>query len=182
MKIGLVRHFRVHKGLPSTGWLTPEELQVWFQEYDTSTVEDGDTDLKGIHWHRCYASDMSRAITTASKIYAGPVVQLKELREVQMPDFKQLSPFRLPFLLWAMIARISWLFSHKCYAENRSDVEKRVNAVLDRVMASGDGNVLIVSHAAFMMHLRQELVRRGFKGPRLGTPKNGKLYVFEAVR
>ncbi|WP_269082515.1 hypothetical protein [Aneurinibacillus tyrosinisolvens] len=39
--------------------------------------------------------------------------------------------------------------------------------------------MLIVSHAALMMFMEKELLKRGFTGPKVKTAENGKLYLFE---
>ncbi|MFD2169734.1 hypothetical protein [Tumebacillus lipolyticus] len=51
--------------------------------------------------------------------------------------------------------------------------------MLDRILAQGDEEVLIVSHAACMIFLQKKLRKRGFTGDKFGTTKNGKLYQLE---
>ncbi len=60
-----------------------------------------------------------------------------------------------------------------------SIIEQKLGGVLDRILAQGDEEVLIVSHAARMIFLQKELRKRGFTGDKFGTSKNGKLYQFE---
>jgi broad specificity phosphatase PhoE len=63
--------------------------------------------------------------------------------------------------------------------ESKADGIKRIQAVMDEILSQSEEDVLIVSHGALMMFMRKELLKRGFKGPRLKTPENGKLYIFE---
>jgi len=179
MKIGLVRHFKVKKGLPDKRIISAEELSQWFSEYDESEVEIAEMNLQGVKWDLCYASDLTRAVKTAEKIYSGEIVKTKDLREIAYPVFGEIWRGRLHFFLWAMLVRISWHFQHKAYKESRMDVQQRMSRFLDNLMERKETNILLVSHAAFMMEMRKELLHRGFKGPKLGTPENGKLYVFE---
>ncbi|MBP1932091.1 histidine phosphatase family protein [Ammoniphilus resinae] len=179
MRIGLVRHFKVKKGLPEKRILSAEELTQWFAEYDESEVEIVETDMRGIGWELCYTSDLTRAVQTADEIYAGEIVKTKDLREIAYPVFGEIWRGKLHFFLWAILGRISWHFRHKAYKESQRDVAQRLNSFLDELMDQKEKNILLVGHAALMMEMRKELLRRGFKGPKLGTPENGKLYVFE---
>lgn len=179
MKIGLVRHFKVKQGLPEKRWLTARELTEWFQQYDESDVEYQETDLGGIEWSRCFASDMPRAVKTAKSIYGGEITLMSELREVPHPVFSQISQRKLPFLLWAILTRAAWKLNRDCFTESKPQVRARIEAVLDGIERQNHGNVLIVGHAALFMEMRNTLLSRGFAGPKLGTPANGKLYLFE---
>ncbi|MFC7440427.1 histidine phosphatase family protein [Laceyella putida] len=178
MKIGLVRHFKVKKGYPENTWVTQKELIKWLEEYDVADIEEGEVDLKGVAWKRCFASDLPRAEKTARKIYDGKIIKKKELREISVYPFIK-RDMKLPFFMWAVLARVAWLFNHKSQLEGITDVKRRVKVVLDEILSQSQEDVLIVSHGVVMMFLRKELLKRGFKGPKLGTPKNGKLYVFE---
>jgi broad specificity phosphatase PhoE len=178
MKVGLVRHFKVKKGYPKKTFITTNELIQWFEEYDTADIEDGEIELCGIEWKRCFASDLPRAVKTAEKIYSGNIVKMKELREIPVyPIFKR--NVKLPFLLWAILVRAAWLVNHKSQLESKTDCIKRIGAVLDDILSQSEEDVLIVSHGALMMFMRKELVKRGFRGPAFKTPENGKLYIFE---
>lgn len=65
MKISLVRHFKVKKGLPNKTFTTPDELIDWFQEYDLFDIEDEDTELSDIEWTICFSNDLIRAVKIA---------------------------------------------------------------------------------------------------------------------
>jgi len=179
MKIGLVRHFKVKKEYPTKPLLSAEELMQFFREYDAADVEVADTDLGGIDWQHCYASSMPRAIATAENIYQGSITIRTDLREIPSPEFAKITRMKLPFMVWAILIRLLWFCHHKSYVENRTDVRKRIATVLDEICQQGHDNVLLVCHAALMMEMRKELMKRGFAGPKYNVPENGKLYVFE---
>jgi len=174
MKIGLVRHYKVNKEYPSKKWLTKEEVIQWFHEYDTAEIEYGETDLMNITWKQCYSSDLPRAVKTSEKIYQGPITQLKELREIPLPTFKL--NVKLPFLVWGILIKLSWLFNPKVKKDIKK-TEERIALFLDQVL-QGEKDTLIVSHAALMKYLRKELLKRGYEGPKYSTPDNGRLYLF----
>ncbi|WP_159881800.1 histidine phosphatase family protein [Paenibacillus puerhi] len=176
MKIGLVRHFKVKKGFPSKGWLTRDELVQWFKEYDEADIEPVATDLQAIAWKSCHASDMPRALRTAELLYHGEIRATAKLREIPLPRFRR--NWRLPFLLWAIAVRLSPYLDPKVKEEIKQTKE-RINHVLDDILLQGEEEMLLVSHAGLMMLMRQELLKRGFRGPRFRTPENGKLYVYE---
>ncbi|QRG70258.1 histidine phosphatase family protein [Brevibacillus choshinensis] len=175
MKIGLVRHFKVKQEFPK-GVLSGRELREWFEAYDLAEIEKGETDLHNIEWDHCFASEMPRAMQTAQNIFKGPIRMMAELVEVPAPVFGE--NMKLPFMIWGILIRLSWIFNKK----TRSDIEQakgRIHRVLDEVIALEEGNVLIVSHSALMMFMRKELLKRGFRGPSFKHADNGKLYVFE---
>jgi len=178
MKIGLVRHFKVKHELRWSRRFTPRELRQWFEEYDAADVEPGEVALQGISWQRCLSSDMPRAAQTATGIFPGPVEQTPRLREVPgLPIFQ--AEVRLPMWLWALLVPLAWKLRHPSQSESREQVEQRVREALEEALRT-DGNVLIVSHGVLMRFLRAELLRRGFRGPKISRrPPNGALYVFE---
>ena len=181
MKVGLVRHFPVAMGLPGSKMklITPKEINQWLDDYDASDIIiTGEVDLGHTPWDTCFCSSASRAVKTAEEIYAGPITITSDLREIRLYPFFSRN-IKLPFFMWFLLVRLAWLISHKSQLESKEDLDKRIDAVLDRVIASPEENVLIVGHAALMMLMRKELLRRGFSGPVFHQPLNAKLYVFE---
>lgn len=179
MKVGLVRHFKVRKPFPRTALGTQAELMRWFDEFDVAEIEEGTVDLSGIPWHRCYSSDLPRAMKTAESIYSGEIIQMEALREVRPYPVSPKRDFRLPLQLWSILARLAFAVSHSSQLENQAILGKRIRLACDEILSHGDENVLVVSHAMVMIQLRRELLSRGFQGPRFGIPAHGTLYVFE---
>ncbi|KAB2330245.1 histidine phosphatase family protein [Cytobacillus depressus] len=178
MKIGLVRHFRVKNAVPEKTWVNPAELHKWLEDYDLSDIEVGRTDLQNIKWQKCYSSDLSRAEKTAEAIFEGEIIKTDKLREIKAYPFLQRN-IKLPYLLWAVFIRLAWMISHPSQKDSITLVKERINLFLDEVLAEKNDNVLIVSHGALMIFMRKELLKRGYKGPRINHPQNGKLYIFE---
>ncbi|QMV42007.1 histidine phosphatase family protein [Cohnella cholangitidis] len=176
MKIGLVRHFKVKKEYPKGSRYSAAEVAQWFREYDLADIEPGTTELGDTEWNRCLASDMARARRTAELIYEGTVHAKSELREIPAPTFT--TGLKLPFLAWAILIRTSWLFNRQA-RQDIAEAKERIKKVLDDAQSSDGDNVLIVSHAAMMIYMRKELVRRGFRGPKFKIPKNGVLHIYE---
>ncbi|MGE7604343.1 histidine phosphatase family protein [Peribacillus sp. NPDC097675] len=176
MKIGLVRHFKVAHDFPSGKYVTADFMEQWFKDYDEADILYGETQLSDVDWKACYSSDMSRAVKTAEDVYVGEVIQMKELREIPSPPLK--GKVKLPFIFWAIWIRCSSFMNKQTRAEIRK-AKKRINQALDEILAKGEEDTLIVSHAALMVYMRKELIRRGFAGPKFRIASNGKLYVFE---
>jgi len=175
MEIGLVRHFRVRLALPAKRLVAMDEVVRWFDAYDAAPIESGAADLGGVAWERCVASDLPRAYGTAEAIFPGAVERRAELREI--PLSLPRTRIKLPFAWWAVCARLSYSFDAEARAELRR-AEERVGALFDELLAGPERRILIVSHGALMMLMRAELARRGFRGPRIVYPRNGKLYRF----
>lgn len=177
MKIGLIRHFRVMKDYPKDKWFyTANEVSQWFAQYDLAEIEYSDPQIDISEWNVCYASTMSRALKTAKHLYQGEIIELDELREISAPVYKR--KMRLPFIGWALLIRFSYYFNKQTKIDIK-DAQDKIRKVIDDIMASGQEDVLIVSHAALMVYMRKELVKRGFSGPKFNIPSNGELYVFE---
>jgi broad specificity phosphatase PhoE len=178
MKVGLVRHFKAKKPYPQTFLITQKELFQWFEEYKDSDIEDGEVDLCGIKWKRCFTSDLLRAEKTAKKIYNENFIKMEKLREIQpAPLFRR--NVKLPLFLWAALIRVTWIINHKSQIQSKKYVIERIGTVLDEILALDGEDVLVVTHGALMLFIRKELVKRGFKGPKLKTPANGKVYIYD---
>ena len=176
MKVGLIRHFKVKKDMPGKGLLLPNEVYLWFDEYDRAEVEDGEFDLCGITWERCYSSDLPRAVKTAEKMFSGDVIKMQELRELSLELFTKKS-IKLPFLVWALTFRIKTLISR----EFMDHFKRQIATAVDKILLESNGDVLIVSHSFVMIFLRKELMKRGFKGPNFKRPNYGKLYIYNCT-
>ncbi|MFS0597504.1 histidine phosphatase family protein [Peribacillus frigoritolerans] len=177
MKIGLVRHFKVAHEFPTGKSVTADDMKQWFVDYDAADIIYGTTLFGVEEWQECYCSDMSRAVKTAEHIFPGTVHRMEELREIPSPPLR--GRIKLPFILWAIWIRCCSVINKQTRAEIKF-AEQRINKVLDEVFAKGERSVLIVSHAALMVYMRKELIRRGFTGPKFKIARNGKLYVFES--
>lgn len=175
MKIGLVRHFKVNHPFPGKRLLSKSEVIQWFAEYDNTVhLEYKAVDLGVTNWRRCYSSPMIRAVKTANHIYNGAIVEIPELKELdilhRLPD-----SLKLPFMIWGLIVRIQSFSSN-------SDTNKFKNSIIhfiDSVIADNEDDVLIVSHWFVMRVIQKELIKRGLAGDSFKSNDYGTLYVYE---
>lgn len=177
MKIGLVRHFKVNHPFPDKLFLSKSEVIKWFTEYDkTENIQHKNVDLYNIDWKRCYSSTMVRAVNTANHIYSGEIVKITELQELdiihRLPD-----KIKLPFLVWGLVVRITSFSSNNDTDKFKNDII----AFVDKILETEKDDILIVSHWFVMRVIRQELIKRGFRGDRFKSNEYGTLYVFEEV-
>lgn len=177
MRIGLARHFPVSVPWP-TGWRTSAELQAWRAHYDIAEVNPFPVADETPRWSRCYVSDLPRAETTARALFRGEITRLPALREAEFGPFGT-GELRLPVWVWRMVIRLAWLSGHSSQRHLRDAFFTRVNAVAELIEAQSE-EVLLVSHAGMMLYLRKELIRRGFRGPRIGIAKHA--WVYEMTR
>jgi len=176
MKIGIVRHFEVSQAYPSQ-WVGKEEVLRWFADYDRADIVVKEVDLGRTAWDICYSSDTIRAIRTAREIYKGDIVETSRLREIPLPPFS--GNLKLPFLWWAVVVRLQQLTT-PTGREQMEHARRRIRSLLDQVTGEEQHRgVLFVSHGSLMKEMRNELRKRGYRGPRFSFPENGKLYVFE---
>jgi len=175
MRIGLIRHFPVNYPM-LTGWLTAAELHQWRQHYDSAELQpQAYSALDG--WQRCLSSDLSRTYVTAQALYSGDVQQTPLLREPEIVQF-QTGELQLPHWAWRWVLRLAWLTGHRSQRNARDDFLQRVKAVMDMTEAS-HLDTLVVSHAGMMIYLREELLKRGYTGPKFRVADHARLYVFE---
>jgi broad specificity phosphatase PhoE len=157
--------------------MTSDDLQAWRMRYDAAAVCPTPVTLEWECWARCYASDLSRAHTTAQTLYSGEILPLAELREAEFAPFRT-GRLRLPVLVWHWLLRLAWMTGHSSQSQLRDDFLGRVRAAAD-LIEGHEEDLLLVSHAGMMFYLRKELLRRGFCGPKFGLADNARLYVFE---
>ncbi len=177
MKIGLVRHFKVVSPYGNKK-LSSFEFNERMNGYDIFPVKPNKLNINSAEWDICYASTLSRAKTTAETIYNGEIILTPLIIEVPLFSFVRTNR-KIHYMVWQIVGRIAWLFSHKSQIEGYSQTIQRINQFLEDIKKSEHQNILIVSHGFFMKVLVRELKRSGFKGHLDFSPKNGKLYLFE---
>lgn len=180
MKIGIIRHFKVN--YKKKFFMTSAEFKEWEQNYNESDVIEKDIELMGIKWDKCYSSTLIRAVVTARHAYKKDIVQSDLIRETIIdPVFK--SSFKLPYWFWAVSGRVAWYFNHKSQQENRIITKDKamrfVDLLQEEAKKEGNENILIVTHGFFMYSLQKQLIKRGFTGRLIYSPKNGILYLYK---
>lgn len=175
MKIGLVRHFKVKHPFPKKTLLSKSEVINWFNEYDNNiNIEYKKVDLLQINWERCYSSPMIRALKTASHIYPGEILEVKELKELEILG-RLSNRLKLPFIIWGIIVRVNFFISNN---DTRKFKDGLIGFV-DKLIRKDKNNTLIVSHWFVMQVIEKELIRRGFTGNNFKPNKYGRVSVFE---
>lgn len=179
MRIGLVRHFKVNTK-DKIDLITSKEYTENMTEYDTLDVTPCEVDLRGIDWNKCYASNLSRAITTAETIYDGDIVVDESIKEVDLRlrediqgDYSQFD--------WTFYSIYGWSQNMTYVNEGIDETKKRVESFLDKMLKDREkeDNILLVCHGMVMRVLAEELENRGFDGEVIVSPNNGDLYLFE---
>ncbi len=160
--------------------MTAHELHLWRQRYDGADVHLAEVEDESSRWARCYASDMSRAQATARAMWSGEFLTRSELREVEFAPFAT-GNLRLPVWLWRRLVQAAWMTGHLSQRSLRDDFQARVRATADLVEASAE-DILIISHAGMMHFLSRELLKRGFRGPKLSVAEHARVYIFESCR
>ncbi len=159
--------------------MSAEQFNEWVIQYEQADLMHTDYAGGGPEWDRCLCSDQARAVHTARILYTGEILFTAQLREIGVTAVK-LPGIRLPVSCWLAVSRLCWALGHHSQPETRVAALARANAILDNLDAENlPGNVLLVSHGAFMKLLERELRRRGFQGRRMIHPQNGQLYSYE---
>jgi broad specificity phosphatase PhoE len=178
--VGLLRHYPVSRHYLTRQRMNSEEFGRWLEEYDTLPIIPGDLHLDDQDWQTCYASDLKRAVETARLVYSGPIQTTPDLREITLhPPFH--TRRRLPILLWDLSARYAWRKGFRSQTETQKHTWERTRRFINRLETNPETNVLVVAHGGILWHLRQELLERGFTGPRFTIAENGRLYEFQAT-
>ncbi|MCM8711442.1 histidine phosphatase family protein [Clostridium sp. SYSU_GA19001] len=177
MRIGLVRHFKVD--LYRSRFMTSREYNEHMYNYDRAEVIPNELVIDK-DWDKCYCSSMPRAITTARTIYHGDMIITDKLVEIPAAAWLNLN-IKLPYYLWAVLARFAWMRNHFSQPEGRIKTLKRINEILNVILSENekDSNILIVSHAGTLYEIKKLLRKKGFKGEGFLKASNGRLYVYE---
>jgi broad specificity phosphatase PhoE len=178
MIIDLMRHFPVDFNFSK--WSDSETFNQDMNSYNNAPVCPMKHRTHNQQWDTCFSSTMKRAVDTAKLIFNRDHIQTDQLREVPLvAGFK--IPVKIPVFLWAVIGRLQWLFNSKHQPETRKQSSQRAHSIVSYTCLKAERNhkFLFVTHGFFMLCIRSELLRFGFRGPRLFHVKNGRLYRFE---
>ncbi|WP_244832903.1 histidine phosphatase family protein [Clostridium sp. BJN0001] len=180
MRIGIVRHFKVNCN--KRFFMTPDDLKLWEDTYNKSTVTRNDVNLQKIKWDKCYCSTLSRAIKTAQDIFKGEIIRTPLICETVIdPVYKH--KIRIPYHFHSVLSRASWYLNGKSQTETKATTKKKANEFIDILLENNKkdhlDNILVVTHGFFMFTLQRELKKRGFKGKITIAPKNGTLYLYQ---
>jgi hypothetical protein len=180
IRIGLMRHFPVTYKLRkfSSSAMFDQDMEA----YNTSPVTIINTNSDSKNWSICYTSNMKRADETGRHIFKGEIKTTPLLREVPLQaGFK--TNLKLPLFFWATLGRIQWLFNSEKQPETKKMSLNRAKSFISELNSNLEDkkNILIISHGFFMMNLKKELYRAGFRGRNFMKAKHGIIYSFEKI-
>jgi len=177
MQLGVARHYKIH--YRKWRWINSTGYADFLRWYDGSEgcPRPGRPVVGG--WHRCFSSDMLRAVETAAKLTDAQATFMPLLREIpQAPLFD--TRVKLPLIVWHVLSRIGWWFNHRSQPEGRREAVRRAAKIVDFLRRQpADQHVLIVTHGFLMYVLRRELKRSGFAGQIPTHPQCGEVYMFQ---
>lgn len=176
MKIGLIRHFRVKHTFPV--FCNSENYEIEYVKYEDANIFCNNSDFPVKDYSVCYSSDKKRALNTAKMIFKRNINITSDLVEVPIKAIFKIK-IKIPFIFWNILHRFFWFLNSKKLSETRKDTRARAVEFLAKICKSNKENILIVTHGFFMLSLRSELLKLGFKGGRILNPRNGILYEFE---
>jgi broad specificity phosphatase PhoE len=115
------------------------------------------------------ASDVPRAKESAAWLTASMDVRVDpELREAALPESLH-SSIRLSPGAWVVLARVAWWLNWCHSDETIAMARQRAGRVADRlgVLAAEHGSVLAIGHGMFNRFVASQLLRRGWRGPKV---------------
>lgn len=176
MRIVLIRHFKVKHKFPY--FCDSKNYDIEFLKYENADLISNYLATSSNHFSICYSSNSKRAKETAQKVFKKKIITTNELSEVPIKAIFS-TKLKIPFILWNILNRIAWYLNSKNTPETKNQTKKRAIQFLSKLNRNEDKNILIVSHRFFLLTLQNELIKIGFKGKRMISPKNGKFYTFE---
>ena len=173
MRILLIRHGPSAHSLPAWLPLNRAALERWRNDYDAAGIVEDASAPASVHAHAARAhimaaSDLPRAVESASHLWPGrPVVISPLFREapIRIPS---LGPVRVPLPLWALIIHAQWaidiLRGQDMTAESRARVTEAATWCEQACRArSTSAVVAVVTHGVFRRELARALNARGWK-------------------
>jgi broad specificity phosphatase PhoE len=147
---------------------------TWFRRYDdigiTRELEPPESLRQLVSSAGCIlASNARRSIESARWLAAPRDVRIDpDLREAALPDSLGVS-IRMPPGVWVVIARVIWWLDWCRSAETIEATRSRASQAADRLCALvvEHGTVVVVGHGMFNRFVATQLVKRGWRGPRL---------------
>ncbi len=177
MKIGLLRHFEVKIQTPKS--CDSKEFDQVCLMYDQNEIIPREINIPTHDYSLCFSSSMKRAVETARIVFKGEIIITDELVEVEMKSLFETNR-KWSFTFWKIMSRMGWMFNSKRMPESRKQTEIRAARFLSTLSGYKDNNILLVTHGFFMGCLQQELLKMGFEGKKIISPRFGELYEWTA--
>jgi len=164
MEIILIRHGKPTSAINPA--LNAAEYTNWIRRYNFSDVsknsrpESINTELKS-----CYliSSHFNRAIHS-TEIYTGrkPDLISSLYKEMDIPRYKL--PFKLKAMTWVYLCRVLWMLGLNGSFESYKAARKRAEIAAEQLveLSKEKGKVVLFGHGYMNLHIRKELIRRGW--------------------
>jgi broad specificity phosphatase PhoE len=172
MEITLVRHGKPAALTAAT--ISGHDVGQWARRYNelgiTRELEPPESVRRLVSSARwVVASDARRSIESADWLASPCEVRIDaDLREAALPDSMGMSMRMFPGA-WVVIARVAWWLNWCRSSETVEATRHRARRATDRLcaLAGEHGSVLVVGHGVFNRFIATQLLRRGWRGPRL---------------
>ena len=172
MLIALARHGRPIS--PTTTPISGRELGEWVRRYNElgvvrSVAPPASLRQLAAQSACVLASDMRRSVESAAWLVPPREVRIDAgLREAGLPETIEL-PIRMSPRAWVAIARALWWLNLCAAPETIGAARRRAVKMTDRlcVLAGEHEAVLVIGHGIFNRFIARELLKRGWRGPRL---------------
>jgi broad specificity phosphatase PhoE len=171
VRILLIRHGPSALAWPS-GLLDRAGVERWRADYDAADIAAEAVPPAELLAQLCScdvmaASDLPRAVGSASRLCAGRAIQVSPLlREVPLPIPKL--GIRAPLAVWAALIHARWTLDTMRRRDVAADIRERVRAASDwcREIARAHGErttLAVVTHGVMRRLLLRELATTGWK-------------------
>jgi broad specificity phosphatase PhoE len=172
MLIALARHGRPIS--PTSMPISGRDLGEWVRRYNDAGVARSvapPASLRALAaLSPCVlASDMRRSVESAAWLVPPRDLRIDaDLREAGLPETIELS-IRMSPGAWVAIARALWWFNLCAASETIGAARRRSVKMADRlcVLAGEHDSVLVIGHRMFNRFVASELMKRGWRGPRI---------------
>ena len=172
MLIALTRHGRPIA--PRTTPISGRDIGEWVRRYNDAGVVRSVAPPASLRQLAAQspcvlASDMRRSVESAAWLVPPGEVRIDaDLREAGLPETIGL-PIRMSPRAWVAIARALWWFNLCAAPETIGEARRRAVKMTDRLclLAGEHESVLVIGHGMFNRFLAGELLKRGWRGPRM---------------
>ena len=170
MQITIFRH-----GKPKIGFskmVSPRDMHKWIDSYNASGIcESNKPSGKAIEAvgksDVVVCSDLPRSIESAKVLSQKNVLSFPEFREIGLPYASWGFPV-LPPKIWTIVFRVIWFFGYSANSENMNAAKIRAIRGVTKLeaLAKEHGAVVLVGHGIINRLIVNELMLRGWLGPK----------------
>jgi len=164
-QIILVRHAEVKIDNPR---IYSNQIKTWIEEYNSAPIELSKVsqELKELVENAdiLLASKLIRTSETLKIFNKEPDYTFEIFNEAELP-YNDLTTFKMPAKIWALLFRIAWLFGYSRNSESYKDTKKRAELAAKKLIdfAKEHENILLVGHGVMNRLIVKALQKRGLE-------------------